>query len=797
MSQPTRLIEMADPITYMNTANEATLTRNALTAAPYSEYKIFHTTRGTNPYVYPVVDWMDMLIKPQAFNQRVNMNISGGGNIARYYVAGSLTRDNGILRVDNRNSFNNNIKSNKYLLHMNFNINLSKETELIVRMHGTFNDYQGPLTGGSDLYKQILLVSPVDYPAYYEPVGIFKNVEHILFGGEMAGSTYELNPYAEMLKGYQQKSNSAMMAQVELKHNFGKWIKGLKGRIMGNTQRYGGFDMSMQYTPFYYRVSSYDLSTDTYDLFETNPSSGTYYLRYSQGDRTVNYSMYGDASLNYNRIFGKIHDVSGMLVGIIRHTLSANASSLVDALPERNLGLSGRFTYGFDKRYAIEANFGYNGSEKFDKGHRFGFFPSMGISWNVSNEKFWTENLKQYVNKLKIRGTYGLVGNDAIGSQRFFYISVVNPSGGGSIRFGSNFTGRQESGYSISNYPNSNITWEVSKQSNLGIEVSLFDSKLEIQTDIFRQHRTNILQTRADVPIEQGLWSAPQVNIGEAIGKGVDMSVDYKQNFKNGLWFVARGNFTFARSKYEYYEEAQWEMIDVPWKSKKGRPVKQTWGLIAEHLFIDDSEVAASARQEFSRYQAGDIKYKDMNGDGVINTLDEVPIGYPTTPEINYGFGLSAGYKGFDFSFFFSGSARSSFFIDPEAITPFILRTSNNARMRGGLTQMIADDHWTEASQNPNAFWPRLSDVILSNNTRTSNWWMYDGPFLRLKSVEIGYSLPYQLSEKLRMRSARVYLSGTNLLLFSKFKLWDIEMGKSGLNYPLQRVFNVGINVSF
>ena len=809
LSQPTSLIEMADPISYMYLCNEAITTRDPMLAPRYGEYKIFHTINKTNPYVYPMVDWMKMLVKPSTINERANLNISGGGNIARYYVAGSFSRDNGILKVDNKNNFNNNINSNKYLLHSNININLTKSTEMIVRLHGTFNDYHGPVTGGSALYQRIMQVSPVDFPAYYEPVGVFNNVSHILFGGERAGDFFLLNPYAEMLKGFSQKSNSTMMAQFELKQNFGKWVEGLSGRVMGNTQRYGAFDLTMQYSPFYYRIGYHDRINNTYSLFETNPESGTEYLQYYPGNKTINYSLYGEGALNYIRTFGEKHDVSGMFVGIVRQYHSANESQLVNALVQRNLGLSGRFTYGYDSRYFTEINFGYNGSEKFDKGHRWGFFPSIGLGWNVTNESFFPEVLKKKVSKLKIRGTYGLVGNDEISSQRFFYISEVQPSGGDYFVTGIDFNGIGQNGYRINNYPNPNITWEISQKSNLGIELGLFNGKLEILTDIFREHRTNILQSRVDIPTEQGLWSTPLVNIGEALGKGVDISFDYQQTVNKDLWFVGRANFTYARSTYLYYEESAWDMLGVPQKSHKGRSVNQKWGYVADHLFIDEAEIEASARQDFSLYQPGDIKYKDINGDGVIDLLDQAPIGYPTMPEINYGFGLSAGYKGFDFSFFFSGSARSSFFIDPGAMEPFLQRTVNNdgnittnlssgnARMNGGLAKFIADDYWSEQSQNPYAGWPRFSYLPLSNNTQTSTWWMYDGRFLRLKSAEMGYSMPNRLVSKLGLSSLRVYLSGTNLLLFSKFKLWDVELGGNGLNYPLQRVYNLGINLSF
>jgi TonB-linked SusC/RagA family outer membrane protein len=794
-SSPTSKIKMADPITYMELANEATATRDPLKQTPYRKDQVDNTIRGTNPYVYPSVDWMDMLIKDNTSNQRVNMNISGGGKVVRYYVAGSFSQDNGILKVDKRNSFNNNINYKKYLLHSNINIDLSKMTELIVRLHGTFNDYQGPIMGGSDLYKRILQVSPARFPAYYEPDEAYKGANHILFGG--SSTTNYLNPYAEMLKGYKQTSNSTMMAQLEFKHDFGKHIKGLTGRILGNTNRYAAFDMSMRYNPFYYNILSYDKMQNVYRLNEINPDGGTEYLQYYPGSKEINYSLYGEGSLTYNRTFDENHDVSGMLVGQVRQYLTANALTLVDALPNRNLGLSGRFTYGYGKRYFAEFNFGYNGSEKFDKGHRWGFFPSVGVGWNVSSEEFWTGSLKTVVSKLKIRGTYGLVGNDAIGSSRFFYISEVTPGEGGSFRTGYDFNGISRNGYRVKNYPNPNITWEVSHKSNLGIEMGLFKEKLEIQVDIYKEHRTNILQSRSDIPFEQGQWVSSLVNIGKANGQGIDVSIDYKHNINKDIWFVGRGNFTYAHSTYDYYEEVPWHLMGAPWKAKAGYSVTQQWGYVAERLFIDDYDVASSARQDFGQYAAGDIKYKDMNNDGVINNLDEVPTGYPQTPEINYGFGLSAGYRNIDVSFFFSGSARSSFFINAADMTPFVRKDLDGSILEGGLAKFIADDHWTEQSQNPYAKWPRFSDVIMENNTQQSTLFLYDNSFLRLKSAEIGYSMPEKIVRKLGLSSFRFYVSGTNLLLFSKFKLWDVEMGTNGLNYPLQRVINVGINLSF
>ncbi|MDR0700790.1 MAG: TonB-dependent receptor [Tannerella sp.] len=806
-SQPTSTIKMADPITYMELANEAYATRSLLTPVPYSRRQIETTSDpDRNQYVYPAVDWMDMLTRKTAINQRANLSISGGGEIARYYIAGSITQDNGILNVDKRNNFNTNVNYKKYLIRSNININLTKTTEAVVRVHGSFDDYAGPMTGGSAMYQKMLQVSPVRFPAYFEPDETYRGADHILFGGYGTGNY--LNPYAELVKGYKQESNSTMMAQMEVNQNLDMLLEGLQARVLGNTTRKAAFDLNRAYVPFYYAVMSYDRMEDIYRLQELNSASGTEDIRYGGGGRTINSSFYGEASLSYNRTFAEKHIVSGMLVGIIRNYLSANvntdnANLVMASLPARNLGLSGRFTYGYDNRYFSEFNFGYNGSEKFDKGHRWGFFPSFGLAWNVSNEAFWSGTLNDLISKLKLRGTYGLVGNDEISSTRFFYISEVALGGGDAFTTGYNFNGISGSGVRITNYANPNIGWETAYKTNLGIELALLKDKIEIQADLFQEYRKNILQSRADIPNEIGLWATPQANVGEAKGKGIDISFDYNHNLSNDAWLVGRANFTYARSTYEYYEEPDYELLGMPWRSRNGHAVSQQWGYVAEHLFIDEAEILNAPRQDFSEYMAGDIKYKDIggdgDGDGVINERDLVPIGYPTTPELNYGFGLSGGYKNIDLSIFFQGLGRSSFWIDYAAMSPFYSRVPQNESQvhETGLAKFIADDYWSELSPNPHAGWPRLSSYPIGNNNQRNTWFMYDKSFLRLKSAEIGYSLPATLLKRLNLSSFRIYLSGTNLLLFSKFKLWDVEMGGSGLGYPLQRVFNIGINLDF
>ena len=804
-SQPTMTVKMADPITYMELANEAALTRNPLSPIPYHFSKIDNTIRETNPYVYPAVDWMDMLTKKTAVNQRANLNISGGGTVARYYISASFSQDNGILKVDRRNNFNNNIDLKKYLIRSNININLSRSTEAIIRVHGTFDDYTGPIMSGSDMYRSILNVSPVRFPAYYEPDEYHMGFDRIFFGGGVAsGTSMYMNPYAELVKGYREESKTVMLAQFELKQDFGKLVKGLNARVLGSTTRNSGFDVSRSYRPYYYQVGQYDRHTDTYVLAALNEDGtnvGTEYLDYRQGGKSVSSSFYAEGSVNYNQTFAK-HGVSGMLVGIIRHAISGNEATLFESLPKRNLGLSGRFTYDFDSRYLAEFNFGYNGSEKFDKGHRWGFFPSAGLGWIPSNEAFWGDDLKKIVSKLKIRGTYGMVGNDEISSQRFFYLSEVLAGQGYGYRTGFDFNGINRTGMQIRTYANPKIGWEIAYKSNLGIELGLLEGKIEMLADLFQERRVNILQTRADIPTEMGLWNTPQSNVGEAEGKGVDISLDYNQSFTPEFWMVGRVNFTYARSTYRYYEEPDYEQLHAPWRSRNGLAISQQFGYVAERMFIDQADIENSPRQDFGEYLPGDIKYKDINGDDVINELDIVPIGYPATPEINYGFGISAGYKNFDVSVFFQGSARSSFWIDASAMSPFVMRTrtDENGRtlyMETGLAKFIADDYWSELTQNPDAYWPRLSNTVISNNTQRSTGYMQNGAFLRLKNAEIGYSIPEKVAGKIKMTSCRFYVSGSNLLLFSKFKLWDVEMGGNGLGYPLQRVINFGINLSF
>ena len=795
ISAPTDVVELADPVTYMKSYNEAISTRDPLGELMYTYDKIEQTGKpGANRLIYPANDWYDMLFKDFATSYRANVSARGGGKVATYYVSGAYTEDTGVLKVDKRNSFNNNIDDKNYTLRSNVDINVTPTTKLAVRLTGNFRDYQGPLNGGSDVYRQIMHSDPVLFPAYYPVDDEHVGIQHIMFGNYEDGSY--INPYANLVKGYKNYQRSQMIAAVQLEQDLKFITKGLSFMTLFNLTRLSEFTVNRQFNPYWYRLDRYDSYTGEYHVNRIN-ENGTDYLTYSESGKTVKNTMYSETRLNYNRSFGK-HDVTGLLVFTASESLTANAGSLQLSLPSRNAGLSGRFTYGYDKRYFIEYNFGYNGSERFHKSHRWGFFPSAGLAWMMSNEK-WFKPLTKVVSNLKLRYSYGLVGNDNIGSSsnRFYYLSEMSMNNSG---LGASFGETRNVGYNgigVVRYANEAITWEKSYKSNYALELGLF-KKLDIIAEYFTEHRTDIFMQRADIPNTMGLQAAVYGNIGQARSKGIDIQADYKQAWASGLWASARANFTYSTGKYDVYEEPTYP---ESYRQHAGRSIRQTWGYIAERLFIDDEDAANSPSQAAfgSQYGGGDIKYTDVNGDGVITNADMVPIGYPTSPEIIYGFGVSLGHKGFDVSVFFQGLGRESFWIDATSAystkynkygtAPFV----NN----GQLLKAYSDSHWSEDNRDIYALYPRYSAYENHNNTQVSTWWMRDGSFVRLKQMEFGYTLPQKLTNKIHIDNLRVYFQGNNLLCWSKFKLWDPELAGEGFNYPIQRTFNIGVNVTF
>ncbi len=790
ISTPVQTIEMLGGVEYMKLYNAARINRDPLLGNYYTEQKIQSTMAGENPMIYPNIDWYQELFKSSTANKKANVNISGGGQVATYYVAVGMDKESGLLKVDGKNNFNSNIDIGRYNIRSNVLFKLSPTTKLDTRLQARFERYNGPYNSATSIFNMVMNINPVDFPAIYQPDEANLFTEHILFGSSYVNGSLMANPYAQMVRGYEDRNESTMIAQATLSQDLDFIFKGLKFQGKASANTWSKYASRRSYNPYYYDLESYNLITEEYKLFTLNPTSGQPYLGNVIPVRDANGHFYFEARLNWDAIYGK-HTVSAMTVGMMEEKLltSGNSNSIYETLPERNMGNSGRASYSYDDSYFFEFAYGFNGSEKFTGNKRYGFFPSFGAGWMLSNQKFW-QPISSVVNMFKLRATWGLVGNDAIAGRkdRFFYLSDID-LGGGSYRWGSSFMNAYN-GYSVNRYANPDITWEQSEKWNLGFESGFFNSALKIQGDFFRDFRSKIYMTRQNFPGTAGLEATISGNVGQVTSQGFDGSMEYQKFIGTDFWMSLRGNFTYAVNKLVELDEK-----DYPdqYLKRLGSNINQAWGLVAERLFVDQFEIDNSPKQDFGEYMAGDIKYKDVNGDGVVNSNDRVAMGFPTVPEIQYGFGASLGYKAFDFSFFFQGNANTSFFINAGSsgtagIAPFVDR-------RNALA-IIAEDYWSETNPNTHAFWPRLSTEPINNNTQQSSWWLRNGGFLRLKSVEIGFN-PKVLQKFGVKNGSRIYMSTENLAVFSPFKLWDPEMGNNGLGYPPNRRFNIGLQLMF
>jgi TonB-linked SusC/RagA family outer membrane protein len=785
IATPTKMIEMVDAIEYMRMYNEGVTTRNHIAGNFYSEQVIQSTMDNENPMIYPNVDWYGELFKQTTVNKRATVNLSGGGKVAQFYVSGGFENENGLLKEDPRNKFNSNISINRVHMRSNVVFNITKTTTLDTRIQAEFERYNGPFKSATDIFNMIMDVNPVDFPPIYEPDEERRFVSHTLFGSTLVNGAIKPNPYAEMVKGYKSQNISIVTMMATIRQDFDFLIKGLKFEGKGSVKSNGTSTQNRSFSPFFYAVEQYNQVTQEYKLFGLNRLSGNNSMGDIDASNERGASYYFEGRLNWNRTFER-HTLGAMLVSTLQENSNLVAGTVFTALPARNAGVSGRATYDYDNRYFGEFNFGYNGSEKFTKDKRFGFFPSIGAAWMVSNEKFW-KPAKKVIDMLKFRATYGINGSDAIAgaADRFNFLSQISKGGAG-YTWGMN-TNNSGGGYTISRYANENISWEISRKVNLGLEIDAFKKLFKFQFDIWKDFRTDIYQQRETFAATTGLIEKDLKifgNVGKAETFGFESSLDVEKTFRNGSWLLGRFNFTYSKNKVTGKDEPQFR---DRYLSAIGQSTNILRGLVAERLFVDDHEVDNSPRQDWGFYEAGDIKYKDINGDGRVNDNDFVPMGYPSVPEVQYGFGLSGGWRDFDLSFFFQGNSRVSFFIDPAGIAPLV--DHRNA------LKIVARDYWTETNPDVHAFWPRLSVSPLDNNTRNSSWWLRNGTFIRMKSIELGYNI--KRIDRLLLQSGRIYFSVENVFYLSTFKLWDPEMGSSGRGYPPNRRFNIGLLLQF
>lgn len=784
VASPTSKIELADGVTYMNLFNEAV--GNLGTSLPYSQDKIHGTINGLNPYVYPNVDWYDEIFKDHAFNQKFNFNIRGGGKRADYFSSVSVTHETGLLQ--NRSpefySFSNNIDVMRYNLQNNINAHLGETASFSLRLNVNLDDRKRPSTGVSKIYDNIMSINPVDFPVMYPEDPTYN---YLPWGGYKFGSNPAYNPLADFVSGYENQFVSTILANLQYNQELDFVLKGLsfrglvsfKNRTSTTTRRQAPYNM--------FEVVSYTRNPDDSVDYEIGLTDGEKIpVLNTTGTSGGNRWIYFQANLDWKRSFGK-HDFNSLLIynqeqfNLNDISADESISRLYNALPERGQSLSGRISYAYDNKYMTEFNFGYNGSENFAKGNRFGFFPSVAAGYNISQEA-WFEPLLPVVSYLKLRGSWGLVGNDRIGGERFLYMSSVDLTGSDSFTTGldMNYSKR---GPLYNRYPNYGLTWETGEKLNVGFDLHLFHD-LKVVMDFFKENRTNIFQQRGTIPSYLGTSNTSVfANTAAVTNRGLDFSIDYAKQVNKDLTVQMKGTFSFARNKVTKFDEPLNQQY--PNLMNIGRSLNTPLGYIAEGLFIDEAEIAYWANQQISgNVGPGDIKYKDIadrdgNMDGLITASDRVRMGYPTVPEIVYGFGPNIRYKNFDLGILFQGVARTSMMLS--GMHPFGTNTRRN------VMKWIVDSHWSPDNQNIHADYPRLTQTSHQNNTVASSFWLRDASFLKLKNAEIGYNY----------KNMRFYISGNNLLTFSKFKLWDPEQGGgSGLKYPTTRVVNAGFQMT-
>ena len=778
-SAPTRVPKVADGITYMETFNEARTTRGE--KPYYSNEKIMGTKLGLDPYVYPNVDWYDMLFKDCTFNQNFNFNMTGGAKKIDYFLNASVYNENGIMRKPEASKFDTNINAQKYLFQANVSADATKTTRVSLKMNTQLHYRHAPIQSVSDLFAYAMTGMPCEFPATLPGE---ESDTFVRFGTNNAwNSGFFTNPYAQLCRGYGDQFRGHFTSALTVNQNLDFITKGLSATGMATFYNRVYSAVYRSFTPFMYQLTDYNIDeAGNYSYTSNSTNTGTTYLGTTRGKDGYRELAF-QAKIDYARTFGK-HDVGATIVYMQKErNMNISDEQEYAALPYRQQGLAGRVTYGFDKRYLFEANFGYNGSENFAAGKRFGFFPSVAVGWVISNEPFW-KGIKEQVNLFKLRASYGLVGNDVISkdyADRFPYLTTVDMGQGYDVYIGNNF--ERKYGPILSVYGNPNATWEESRKLDIGVEIGLFDS-LNIIFDWFKEKRSGIFMQRTSLPSTFGMSGiTPWANIGKVDNSGVDSSVDYNKAFSKDLLLSLRGTFTYAHNEIVEMDEPKYKWA---YQYKAGHPINSIQCLIAEGLFRDEEEIASSPSQDIyaTTYpiRPGDVKYRDLNDDKIIDDNDMCWTGNPTVPEIIYGFGFSLKYKGFDCSAFFQGQGKVSILM--YNYPPF----ATAATPGSGLMQWIADEHWSEDDPNPKALYPRLSPLWNNNNTKASTLYVRNGKMLRLKTAEIGYTY----------KKMRVYVSGTNLLTFAPFKYWDPEKGSgNGLGYPLQRTYNLGFQFNF
>lgn len=777
----TQTPDLADGVKYMELANQALTTRGQ--APKYTQEKIDRTKEGQDPLLYPNVDWLDEVFRDYGRNRQANVNVRGGAKQAKYFVSLSYYDETGLFKTNDQEDYNSETGFTRYNVTTNLNLDITKTTKVKLGIQGYLSEGTLPAISVGSIYSSAMEVSPVEYPVLYP-------------GGFVPGRSANgglRNPYADVTKrGYKDENKNQLYSNLRITQDLSEVVEGLSWTGLFSFDAYNRHEIRRSKRETTYFVDQNYPYTQDGELLLYETYSGKNYLGYGRSNGG-NRRTYMETSFNYDRTFGK-HRVGGLLLANRTDYVNAFAGDFTSSLPFRNQGLAGRITYSYDDRYFAEFNAGYNGSENFAPENRYGFFPSIGLGWVISNENFF-EPLSETINFLKIRYSDGKVGSDS-GASRFAYLSRVE-DGKDNYWFGEN---PKSTGGIAETYQGVDVTWAEARKQDLGLELRAFDSKLKLTVDFFKERTKGAFLPRRDIPNYIGLVSDPYGNVGTTENKGFDGTLEFNTKL-NELSLSFRGTFSYNKNKVLRNAEPE---QPYPWLNHEGDPILAKYGLIAERLFTSGDDVDGDGfiteddgfPTQFGQIQPGDIKYKDLNEDGKIDSYDYKRIGDGDLPYWTIGYGINGQYEGFDLSLFFQGQFGASRMISGNGVMPF----SNS----GGRGNLFTDstNPWTPENDDPYATVPRLSygasGVGQSNNTKSSTWWMRDIDFLRLKTAEIGFTLPKKLSEKIKMKATRFYVRGANLLTFSNFELWDPELNTgNGTRYPNVTTVSLGVNVHF
>ena len=796
LSIPYRIPDFVDSWDYMRLANEALV--NDGMEPMYSDDVIDLHESGADPDLYPNAQWTDLIART-IHGQRYTLSFRGGTENAKYFVTGGYQQKDGVFKKNPESKYNSNFSYDRFNLRSNIDLKVSKTTQLSIDLAGQYTARRTANRSPDDVFVFMLHTPPHLFPMVYSD-GTVSTYP----GGETDGNNR--NPYFMLYQqGYRREFQTNIQSRVNLRQDLHFITEGLSARGAVSFDLENTLSKLRNYGPSKYHATGRDPETGA--LIYNQIVAGSPDVKQVEiTGNTYDRQIYVEAALEYNNTFAGKHAVGAMLLYNQKERQKNN-----EALVYRTQGLVGRITYGYDNRYFIEANFGYTGSETFAKKNRFGFFPAVGASYMISNESWYPEGLKRVLSSAKVRASFGRTGNDDTGTSRFLYRATFSESGhtfNQGISSGGATNGLGAGIYDLQ-FENLTLGWEIEDKTNVGLDLSFFNRAIQIQADYFYNIRSAILLQRNTIPQYAGFHQNPWQNYGRVRNQGLDASIDMMKSF--GDWKVsARGTFTFARNKVLEIDELT---PSEEYQRVTGTRINEQELYIAERLYTIDDFIVTKNDNGTDSYALrpglpqpalggiigpGDIKYVDMNHDGIIDTNDKVRgVGHPyQTPEINFGFGFNVEWKGIYASVFFSGVANTSILLASGNSTfwPF------NWGVEKGNYRTAFLDRWTTENPSQDVVYPRLH-VGYGNsiNDEPSTWWLRDGSFLRLKNAEIGYVLPEKALRTLKISGLRIYLLGENLCVFDHIKFWDPEQGNrnKGVSYPMQHSFTLGVQLDF